>query len=421
MNITVSAAGDGSRASEGGRHNVEAPGISIRPEDGNMSKNRLNERSQRTLELIKRSPTEEILTEERLEEFISGGVRLKHYIGFEISGFVHLGTGLLSMGKIADLQAAGVDTNIFLADYHSWINKKLGGDLPTIKKVAGGYFEEALKLSLKCVGGNPEKTTFVLGSDLYEKLGRSYFENVLKIASSMSLSRARRSVTVLGRREGDEISLSQLMYVPMQAADIFGLEVNIAHAGMDQRKAHVVALDSSASFTYKPVALHHHLLMGVHITEQQRAAILKARVAKDRTMLEDQLIDIKMSKSKPNGAIFVHDTEDEIRKKIRSSFCPVNEVEVNPVIDLIRYVVAPHSIRSGLGLEVVNGKTNQTTTFPDIASLEAAYAAGRIHPADLKAMVAESLVKILEPARRFFLDGNGRKHLEEMKEIEITR
>ena len=421
MNITTSAAGEESRAPESVQRNVKVPGISIRPGDGKMSMDKLNERGQRTLELIKRSPTEEILTEERLTEFIAGGVRLKHYIGFEISGFVHLGTGLLSMGKIADLQSAGIDTNIFLADYHSWINKKLGGDLPTIKRVAGGYFKEALKLSLKCAGGDPEKTNFVLGSDLYERLGRDYFENVLKIASSMSLSRARRSVTVLGRREGDEISLSQLVYVPMQAADIFGLEVNIAHAGMDQRKAHVVALDSSGSFTYKPVALHHHLLMGVHITEPQRDAILKARAAKDRTLLEDQLIDIKMSKSKPNGAIFIHDTEEEIRKKIRGSFCPVNEVEVNPIIDLMRYVVAPYSVRNGLSLEVVNGKTNQSTTFPDMTSLEAAYTGGKIHPADLKVTVAESLVKILEPARKFFLEGNGRKHLEKMKEIEITR
>ena len=386
-----------------------------------MGADKLNERGQRILELIKRSPTEEILTEERLTEFIAGGVHLKHYIGFEISGFVHLGTGLLSMGKIADLQSAGVDTNIFLADYHSWINKKLGGDLSTIRRVAGSYFKEALRQSLKCVGGNPEKTNFVLGSDLYERLGRDYFESVLRIASSMSLSRAKRSITVLGRREGENISLSQLLYVPMQAADIFGLGVNIAHAGMDQRKAHVVALDSSGSFTYKPVALHHHLLMGVNITEPQRAAILKAKEAMDRTMLEDQLIDIKMSKSKPNGAIFIHDTEEDIRKKIRSSFCPVNGVEVNPIIDLMRYVVAPYLARNGLGLEIVNGKTKQVTTFPDMASLETAYSAGRIHPADLKETASESLVRILEPARKFFLDGNGRKYLEEMKEIEITR
>ena len=103
------------------------------------------------LELIKKPPTEEILTEERLKEYINQKIKLKHYIGYEISGFVHLGTGLICMQKVADFQKAGIETIIFLADYHSWINKKLGGDLSVIRKVAGGYFKEALKISLKCV------------------------------------------------------------------------------------------------------------------------------------------------------------------------------------------------------------------------------------------------------------------------------
>jgi len=75
------------------------------------------------------------------------------------------------MQKVADFQQADVETTIFLADYHSWLNKKLGGYLSTIRKVDGGYFKEALKLFLDFVGGNPEKTNFVLCSELYEKLG----------------------------------------------------------------------------------------------------------------------------------------------------------------------------------------------------------------------------------------------------------
>ncbi|MGC8662766.1 MAG: tyrosine--tRNA ligase [Candidatus Micrarchaeia archaeon] len=373
------------------------------------------------LKLFKRSPTEEILTEERLTQLITEGTPLNHYIGFEISGFVHLGTGLLSMSKVADLQAAGANTNLFLADYHSWINKKLGGDLSAIRKIAGGYFKEALKMSLKCAGGDTEKVNFLLGSELYEKLGRDYFENVLKIASTMSLSRTKRSITIMGRKEGDEVNLSQFMYVPMQAADIYSIGVNIAHGGMDQRKVHVIALEASNSFAYKPVALHQHLLMGIHITEQQRNSILSSRKANNRAMLEDQLIDIKMSKSKPDSAIFIHDTEEDIRKKINDAFCPLKETEVNPIIDLMRYVIVPYLDRKNERLEIVNNKTKQSMAFLDIASLESAYRDGKIHPADLKATVAENLIKILEPARKFFLDGNGKKYMEEMKEIKITR
>ncbi|MEM4886044.1 MAG: hypothetical protein QW185_05125, partial [Thermofilum sp.] len=141
-------------------------------------------------------PTEELISPERLKAMAEAGERLVHYIGFEISGYVHLGTGLISMQKVADLQGVGVETQVFLADYHSWINRKLGGDLSTIRRVAGGYFKEALKVSLKLVGGDPEKTRFVLGSELYEKLGIDYFTNVLKVSMEATLSRVRRSVTI---------------------------------------------------------------------------------------------------------------------------------------------------------------------------------------------------------------------------------
>ena len=89
------------------------------------------------IELIKRAPTEELLTAETLQKNLENGQKLRHYIGFEISGFVHFGTGLLSMQKVADFQEAGAETNIFLADYHTWINKKLGGDLSSIRKIGG--------------------------------------------------------------------------------------------------------------------------------------------------------------------------------------------------------------------------------------------------------------------------------------------
>jgi len=53
--------------------------------------------------------------------------------------------------------------------------------------------------------------------------------------------------------------------------------------------------------------------------------------------------------------------------------------------------------------------------------LENAYAEKKIHPLDLKLAVAEELARLLEPARKYFLEGSGRKYLEEMQEIRITR
>ena len=375
----------------------------------------------RAVDLIKRTPTEEILSEKRLREYLRSGSELRHYIGFEVSGFVHLGTGLLCMQKVADFQEAGVATNILLADYHSWINRKLGGDLSVIQSVAGGYFGEALKWSLKSVGGDPKKTNFVLGSRLYEELGTKYLESIIKISMKMTLGRAKRSITIMGRREGEQVNLAQLLYGPMQVADIFGQGVNLAHGGMDQRKAQVIALEVWKEFGYKPIALHHHLLLGIHITETQRQKIAEAKRTGDRDLFDESMIEIKMSKSNPSSAIFIHDTEAQIRKKLRKAYCPNRETELNPVIDLGRFVVWPYLERREESLEIVNQKTGQRKTYEVWEQLEKDYTEGEIHPLDLKSAVADYLIEILRPARKYFIDGKGKKYIEEMHELKITR
>ena len=98
------------------------------------------------VELITRN-LEEVITRDDLERLVATGTPLKHYIGFEISGKIHLGTGLVCMSKVKDFVDAGVDCTIFLADWHSWINDKLGGDRETIRRIALGYFAEGMKAS----------------------------------------------------------------------------------------------------------------------------------------------------------------------------------------------------------------------------------------------------------------------------------
>ena len=95
------------------------------------------------IELVKKKPTIEVIGEHQLREVFENYSHPKHYIGFEISGMVHLGTGLMTALKINDFLQAGVKPMIFLADYHAWINNKLGGDLERIQKIAKGYFKHA--------------------------------------------------------------------------------------------------------------------------------------------------------------------------------------------------------------------------------------------------------------------------------------
>jgi tyrosyl-tRNA synthetase len=195
---------------------------------------------------------DEVLTREDLEHLVASGTPIRHYIGFEISGKIHLGTGLVCMGKVKDFVDAGAHCTIFLADWHSWINDKLGGDRETIRRVAGGYFTEGLKASFQALGGDPSKLNFVLGTDLYHH-NDQYWATLIDVSKNTTLARMQRSITILGRKEGEAVDFAKLIYPPMQVADIFTMGVNLAHAGMDQRKAHVIARDVASKMRVSPL------------------------------------------------------------------------------------------------------------------------------------------------------------------------
>ncbi len=363
--------------------------------------------------------TAEIIGEEELKEMLKKGEPLNHYIGFEISGKIHLGTGLMCMSKVKDFMDAGVNCSVFLADYHSWINDKLGGDLDKIKKIAVGYFKEGLKASLKCVGGNPDKLKFVLGSELYHN-NDLYWLNVIEISKHTSLSRMMRSITIMGRKEGGAVDFAKLIYPPMQVADIFIQKINMPHAGIDQRKAQVIARDVAMNLSFnplrntkgeqiKPMAVHHSLIMGLGKPS-------KWPIKKDE--LKDMLSELKMSKSKPDTCIFIHDSEDEIKRKINKAFCMEKEVDYNSILDWLKRLIFP--IKGKLKINRPE-KFGGHVKYDSYNKLEGDFANGDIHPMDLKNAVADSLIKILKPAREHFSKGKPKKMLDKLDEMIITR
>ena len=350
--------------------------------------------------LIERN-TAEILGREELRTLLASGMTLQHYIGFEISGRAHLGTGIVSMAKVRDLAAAGVQCRVFLADWHTWINDKLGGDRDVIRRIASGYFTEAMRASLLCVGGDPASLQFLLASDLYDE-HPDYWATVIDVSKNTTLGRMQRSITILGRQEGEGVDFAKLIYPAMQAADIFAQGVHIAHAGMDQRKAHVIARDVALQLrvaplrnddgrAIKPVAMHHPLLLGLRQPPVWPVPPDAAR---------DVYASMKMSKSDPRSAVFIHDSPDEIRDKIRRAFCPPAEVEFNPVLDWLDKIVFRIA-----GAPVRIDRTPQNggpVSFESYDELADAYARGALHPMDAKAGLTERLVELLEPARAHF-------------------
>ncbi len=349
---------------------------------------------------------DEVLTPEELKELIKSGKSLKHYIGFEISGKVHLGTGILTMLKIKDLQEVGVEVTVFLADWHTWLNKKLDGTLETATKMARSYFEEGLKASALCVGADPEKIKFILGSELYKE-DPEYWATVIRVAKATTLARMLRSTTIMGRKEGEISDSAMLIYPAMQAADIFTMKINITHSGTDQRNVHVVARDTAKDLgQQKPVAIHHHLLQGLlkpavwPIPEENR---------------EETVMAMKMSKSKPDSAVFITDSPEEIRRKVGNAFCPEGEVKFNPILDWAKHLIF-YQQDSILEIERPE-KWGGNLTYKNYEQLEKDYAEKQLHPQDLKSAVAEWLIKKLEPARKYFEDPKRKSALEEIQKL----
>ena len=361
------------------------------------------------MKLITRN-CQEVLTEEDLKKLIKSGKQINHYIGFEISGLVHLGTGLMSMGKIADFLKAGVKCRIFLADFHSFLNNKLGGKWEDIRWASENYFKQALIASLKCFGVDESQVEFISGKDLYEK-NPIHWQNFMEIGKQVTLSRNLRSISIMGKKQGNDVDMATLFYPPLQVADIVTMNINLAHAGMDQRKAHVIAREAIKKIPGNhetPVAIHQNL-----ITELTGPDVSKNKNNDGEITAEESL---KMSKSKPNSAIFVHDTPEEIRNKIKKAYGPPKETEFNPLLNWVKTLIFWGEEVGEFTIERPE-KFGGNKTYTRYTDLVSDYASGELFPLDLKNSLAEWIIKKLEPARKYFENPEMAENLVRMKKL----
>lgn len=351
------------------------------------------------LDLIRKTPTEEIIKEDELRELLLTNERPSHYIGFEISGLLHLGTLIVSGDKINDLCEAGVDCTVYLADWHSFINKKLGGNWDNIIKAAE-YYEKAFKFYCP-------KAKIALGSKVYEG-NDEYWKDLMRFASQVTLARTVRTLTIMGRSEKEELTLAQYFYPIMQAVDVWYIGKDIAHGGMDQRKIHVLCREIFPKLGWKkPIAIHHQLLPG--LSEPPKI---------EGESKLDKVIAQKMSKSKPWTAIFIHDSYEEIKRKIRKAWCPESETEMNPILEIARLIIFRRKERLLIEREATHGGTIEVDSFEELVNL---YKKGNLHPLDLKEAVAREINEVIDPIRRYFEIPENKKLVDMIKSFEITR
>ena len=318
---------------------------------------------EKRFELIKRN-TVEIINEEIIRELIKKGKKPVVYCGYETSGDIHLGH-LVSMTKLLDLQEAGFKVKVLFADWHTYLNQK--GEWKAINEQLKKW-EKGFKAS------GLGKVEFVKGSEIQRNM--EYIDDVFKLAVKNTLNRGLRSMQTVAR-DIENAKISQVIYPLMQVVDFKALKVDGALGGIEQRKIHMLALESLKDIGYKtPVLIHHELIPSLQGPGKG-----------------------KMSSSDASSMISINDSEKEIKSKLAKAYCLEGETKDNPVLSITKLVVFPRYDSFKISRPE---KFGGNVEFGDYDSLEKAFSNKKIHPLDLKNSVSLYLGEICEKIRKNF-------------------
>ena len=320
-------------------------------------------------ELITRNAAE-VVTEEELVELADDPDGKRAYVGYEPSGVLHIGH-MLTATKLIDLQEAGFEVTVLLADVHAYLNDK--GTFEEIRETADRMQEQFIAYGL-----DKSQTEFVLGSEF--QLDEEYTLDLHAAELETTLSRAKRAMAEIAR--GDHAKVSQMVYPLMQALDIEYLDVDLAVGGLDQRKVHMLARETLPELDYD------------------------VRPALHTPIIADLSTGVGKMASSSGVTISMEDSTADIEDKINDAYCPPtadpdpdgdgNERE-NPVLQLFKYHVFPRVET------VVVERPEQyggDLEYDDYDSLEADLEAGELHPMDAKGALAAELDALIEPGRQ---------------------
>ncbi|MFP9062150.1 tyrosine--tRNA ligase [Natrialbaceae archaeon A-chndr2] len=316
-----------------------------------------------TYDLLTRN-VDEVVTDEEVRELASDPDGKRVYVGYEPSGVLHLGH-LLTANKLIDLQNAGMEVVILLADVHAYLNGK--GTFEEIRETA-----EQMRAQFLAYGLEESQTEFVYGSSY--QLEEDYVLDVHELELSTTLNRAQRAMAEL---QGDETAkVSHVVYPLMQALDIEYLDLDLAVGGMDQRKVHMLMREELPKLGY------------------DARPCLHTPIVADLTTGEG-----KMSSS-TGVTISMEDSTADLEEKVNSAFCPPTrdpegDLE-NPVLELFEYHVFP---RFETVLVERPDKYGGDLEYDGYEALAADLESGELHPADAKGTLASYLDELIAPGR----------------------
>jgi len=343
---------------------------------------------------------EEILTEEELKTLLEIKEHPIAYDGFEPSGNIHIAQGIMRAVNVNKMLKAGIKFKMYVADWHGWANNKLGGDLKKIQ-TCGDYLVEVWKTC----GMDFDKVEFIRASDVVNSM--EYWKKVMQVARNTTVKRITRCGQIMGREDSEVQQASQILYPCMQCADIFELKADITQLGMDQRKVNVLSREIGPKLNWwKPVVVSHHMLVGLGKPVSNKTSVERA-------------IDLKMSKSKPDTAIFMTDSEEEIKRKINKAYCPEKTIDENPLMEYAKYIIFEKFDSIRIERSKKFGGDLELNSYNELVKV---FEKGDLHPVDLKLAIANYINKLVEPVREHFKkDKKAKELLEKVKSFKITR
>ena len=318
---------------------------------------------------------EEVLTPAELKQLFEAKKQPSAYLGMAPTGPYHMAY-LVPLGKMFELQKAGVKTTILIANVHAALDD-LKAPWEDIDQ-RGHYYE-------KCIGlGFPwqEKPKFIKGKDF--QLKPDYQLDTLKLATLTTVKRATRAGSEVCRFKNPKVS--ELIYPIMQALDEEYLKVDIQVGGVDQRHILVYAREYLPKIGYKA-----------------RVELMTPLVAALKGP------GTKMSATDPSSHIKVYDPVERIEKQLKTAYCPEGDIVENPVLQFCQFIILP--IKGELKVERPD-KFGGDVTFKSYDDLKAAFQGKQLHPADLKPAVARSLAGIFAKVRKYF-----DQHQNELKDL----
>lgn len=319
--------------------------------------------------------TTEVITDEELRELAADPEGKRAYVGYEPSGVLHLGH-MLTANKLLDLQEAGMEVVVLLADVHAYLNGK--GTFEEIRETGAQMREQFLAYGL-----DEDQTEFVYGSEF--QTDEEYVLDLHELELSATLNRAQRAMAEI---QGDETAkVSHVVYPLMQALDIEYLDLDLAIGGLDQRKVHV---------------LHREEIEGLGY---------ESRPCLHTPILADLGTGVGKMSSSSGVTISMEDSADAVEQKVNSAYCPPTrdpeptddgENRENPVLELFQYHVFPRFDTVEVGRPEEYGGD---LSYESYDSLAADLESGELHPADAKQTLADYLNELIRPGRQKIRDG----------------